>query len=238
MKGSAADHAIEAGRPPQDTAMIETRAGRMAVALCGLLGVAFLGVYYSVPLPLPPAAASVQEIVDFSTRYHDRILVDAWLQSSGSLLAVIFFVALVHLARGFAQIAGWIAMLGASSVLAMSLLDVALVLGAMQGVAHGHLATVQTCFDLTYVFIHIFPIGPAPATFFGLGSVLMRSSIVPRGFAYAALALAASFAILGFIGLLRPAVNGAIVVLLGSQEIWIAAAAVSLLVNAKRQTGS
>jgi len=199
-----------------------------AIALCGLLGVAALGAYYSVPLPLPQPNAPIQEITRFGTRYHDRILFDAWLQAVGSFLAVIFFVAVVELAGGFRRLAGWIALLGSSAVLAMSLLDVTLVFGSMQGGATGHLTTALTCFDLTYVFIHVFPIGPAPATFFGLGATLLGSSLLPKGFAYTALFLAVSFATLGFVGLFVPAVNGLVVVLLSSQELWIAAAAVIL----------
>jgi hypothetical protein len=202
-----------------------------AIALCGLLGVAALGVYYSVPLPLPPPDAPIQEIVRFGTRYHDRILLDAWLQAVGSLLAVIFFVAVVEFAGGFRRLAGWIALVGSSAVLAMSLLDVALVLGSMQGAASGHLTTALTCFDLTYVFIHVFPIAPAPATFFGLGATLLGSSLLPKTFAYTALFLAVAFATLGFVGLFVPAVNGLMVVLLSSQELWIAAAAVMLAVR-------
>jgi hypothetical protein len=201
----------------------------LAAAACGILGVAALAIYYSVPLPLPPPNAGTQELVEFGSRYHNRILLDAWLQGVGSLLAVIFFLALVHMANGTAKLSGWIAILGATTVLAMSLLDVALVLGAMQGAANGHLTTALACFDLTYVFIHIFPMAPAPATFLGLGGVLLDSRLLPRLFAYAALALAVAFEVLGFVGLFLPSVNGAIVVLLSSQEMWIAAAAVILI---------
>ena len=207
-----------------------------AVALCGLLGVAALGVYYSVPLPLPLPGAPIEDIVRFGTRYHDHILIDAWLQAVGSLLAVIFFVAVVQLAGGFRRLAGWIALVGSSAVLAMSLLDVTLIFGSMQGAATGHLTTALTCFDLTYVFIHVFPIAPAPATFFGLGATLLGSSLLPRAFAYTALVLAVGFVTLGFVGLFAPAVNGAMVVLLSSQELWIAAAALMLIApGARRQ---
>ena len=212
--------------------MIGSPSRQRAIAVCGLAGVVALGVYYSVPLPLPAPDASVQEIIQFGTRYHNRILLDAWLQAVGSLLAVIFFVAIVELAGGFHRLAGWIALVGTSAVLAMSLLDVTLVFGSMQGAASGHLTTAVTCFDLTYVFIHVFPIGPAPATFFGLGVVLLRSTLLPRVFAFAALALAVGFETLGFIGLFVPAINGAIVVLLSSQELWIAAAALTLATRA------
>ena len=203
--------------------------GRVGIPLSGLLGVAALGVYYSVPLPLPAPDAPIEQIVAFGTRYHDRILLDAWLQAVGSLLAVIFFLAILYLARGFETLAGWIALLGIGSVLAMSLLDVVLVFGSMQGAAGGHLTTVLTCFDLTFVFIHIFPIVPAPVTFFGLGGVLRRSALLPKAFAYSALTLAMAFETLGFVGLFRPSVNGAMVALLSSQELWIAAAAITLL---------
>ena len=209
-----------------------------AIALCGLLGVAALGAYYSVPLPLPQPNAPIQEITRFGTRYHDRILFDAWLQAVGSFLAVIFFVAVVELAGGFRRLAGWIALLGSSAVLAMSLLDVTLVFGSMQGAATGHLTTALTCFDLTYVFIHVFPIAPAPATFFGLGATLLGSSLLPKAFAYTALFLAVSFATLGFVGLFVPAVNGLVVVLLSSQELWIAAAAVILALREPSQRQS
>ena len=211
---------------------------RWAVAGCGLLGVLALGLYYSVPLPLPLPDATIEDIVNFGTRYHDRILLDAWLQAVGSLLAVIFFVAVVHLAGGFRRLAGWVALVGSSAVLAMSLLDVALVLGSMQGAAVGHLTTALVCFDLTYVFIHIFPIAPAPATFAGIGGVLLGSSILPRAFAYSALTLAVAFEALGFAGLFRPSVNGAMVVLLSSQELWIIAAALFLLVQRRQSSSS
>ena len=213
--------------------MTDVMRDRMAVALCGLVGVAALGVYYSGPLPLPAPGADITAIVEFGTRYHNRILLDAWLQAVGSLLAVIFFAAIVHLAGGFRSVFAWIAALGMTSVLAMSLLDVALVLGAMQGAALGHVTTAQTCFDLTYVFIHIFPIVPAAATFFGLGGVLLRTTLLPRPLAHAAIALALAFEVLGLAGLFEPSVNGVMVLLLSAQEAWIVAAAACLVLAAK-----
>lgn len=201
---------------------------RRAIALCGLIAVVALGIYFSVPLQLPSPDAPSGDIVGFVIRYHDRILLDAWLQAVGSLMAVTFFVAVVELAGGFRRVAGWIALVGSSAVLAMSLLDVALAFGCVQGAATGHAMTVLTCFDLTNVFIHVFPIAPAPATFFGLGATLLGSSLLPRAFAYTALILAVAFAALGLVGLFVPAVNAAVVILLSSQELWIVAAAVML----------
>jgi hypothetical protein len=207
------------------------RTFRTLTGLSGILGVLALGVYYSVPLPLPPPNAGIQEIMDFGAHFHNRILLDAWLQAGGSFLAVIFFLSVIYMARGAEKLSGWIAILGATLVLAMSLLDVALVLGAVQGAMNGHLTAVLTCFDLTFVFIHIFPLVPASATFLGLGTLLLGTHLLPRIFAYVALTLGAAFEVLGFVGLFNPQANAAMVLLLSSQEIWIVAAALVLILR-------
>jgi hypothetical protein len=131
--------------------------------------------------------------------------------------------------QGTQKLSGWIAILGATLVMAMSLLDVALVLGAVQGAINGHLTTTLACFDLTFVFIHIFPLVPASATFLGLGALLLGSHVLPRVFAWAALALGVAFEVLGLVGLFSPQANAAMVLLLSSQELWIVTAALLLI---------
>jgi hypothetical protein len=92
-----------------------TRSFRLLVGISGLLGVAALAVYYSVPIPVPPPNAGFREIAEFGTQFHDKILLDAWLQGIGSLLVVIFFLALVYLAQGIERFSGWITTLGATT---------------------------------------------------------------------------------------------------------------------------
>jgi hypothetical protein len=92
----------------------------------------------------------------------------------------------------------------------------------------GHPTTALTCFDMTFVFIHLFPMIPASVTFFGLGAMLLRSPILPRVFAHVALALGFAFPVLGFLGLFMPRVNGIVVILLSSQQVWVVAAAIAL----------
>ena len=205
-----------------------TRSFRLLVGISGLLGVAALAVYYSVPIPVPPPNAGFREIAEFGTQFHDKILLDAWLQGIGSLLVVIFFLALVYLAQGIERFSGWITTLGATAVLTTTLVDVAFVLGAVQGAVDGHPTTALTCFDMTFVFIHLFPMIPASVTFLGLGAMLLRSPILPRVFAHVALALGFAFPVLGFLGLFMPRVNGIVVILLSSQEVWVVAAAITL----------
>lgn len=207
---------------------------RTFTAASGVLGVAALAVYYSVPLPLPAPNAPLQDIANFGIRFHDRILLDAWFQAIGALLAAIFLLALVYLAKGIERLSGWIASLGIAMVLAMALLDVTITLGAVQGALNGHPTTMVVCFDLTFVFVHVFPIVPAAATFLGIGALLLRSPILPRIFSWVALALGLGFGILGFAGLFNPRALGATVFLLSLQEIWIVASAVILLLQREK----
>lgn len=208
---------------------------RAFVAISGILGVAALGVYYSVPLPVPAPNAALRDIVNFGARFHDRIALDAWLQAIGSLLAAIFLLALVYLAKGLERLSGWIASFGIAMVLAMALLDVAITLGALQGAVNGHPATAVVCFDLTFVFVHVFPIVPAMATFLGLGALLLRSPVLPRLFSWVALVLGLGFGILGFAGPFNPRANGATIFLLSLQEIWIVAAAIVVLLQTEKR---
>jgi hypothetical protein len=52
--------------------------------------------------------------------------------------------------------------------------------------------------------------------------------VVPRLFGNLALLLGVAFALMGFLGLLVPAVNYGIIALLIAQELWILAAGVTL----------
>ena len=40
------------------------RSARLAAALCGFLGFATLGIYYSVPFPLPPPTPTLDQLVN------------------------------------------------------------------------------------------------------------------------------------------------------------------------------
>ena len=79
------------------------------------------------------------------------------------------------------------------------------------------------------VFIHIFPMAPAPLVYLSLGGVLLSSDVLPRAFALVALILGAAFAVAGLTGLFVAPILTLVVV--GSQSLWIAAAAMSLLVR-------
>ncbi len=210
---------------------MNTRRYRILVALCGILGVIALGVYYAVPVPLPPDNATATQVSEFANRYHDTSLLDAWLQATGSLLSVVFFVAIVHMAGAATRMAGMVTLLASAVLLAMGLIEGALAIDTVQATANGHPESALTSFDLTGVFVHVFTIAPAPAVFLALGTVLLGARLLPRLFGYLALALGVAFEILGFAGLFSAtAVTGVIFLLIG-QEIWIVAAAITLVVR-------
>ena len=70
---------------------------KILVSICGLLGVIALGIYYSVPFPLPAPGASLDKLDFLVNHFHRVILLDSWLQGMGSALCVIFFLGLIHL---------------------------------------------------------------------------------------------------------------------------------------------
>ncbi|MBV9228269.1 MAG: hypothetical protein JOZ18_03060 [Chloroflexi bacterium] len=211
---------------------MSARLFRILAALCGILGVAALGYYYSVPFPLPPANATLAQVTEFGARYHDAILLDTWLQAIGTLLSVVFFLALVHMARAATRFAGWMTMLASAIILTVALAEGTFVIDAVQAGVNGHPEAALTSFDLTFVFAHIFLMVPAPLLFLSLGAVLLGSRVLPRMFGYLALALGVAFGIVGFVGLLSSAAIIVGIVLQIGQEVWVLAAAIILLVGA------
>jgi hypothetical protein len=71
---------------------------RLLAAACGLVGVIALGVYFGAAPPLPPLDAGPAQVADIGMRDHGILFLGAWLQATGTLLCVVFFIALVQLA--------------------------------------------------------------------------------------------------------------------------------------------
>jgi hypothetical protein len=214
---------------------MSTRSPRILTALCGILGTAALVVYFSAVLdPLPPDHASAAQVTVFATRYHDAILLDVWLQAIGTLLTVVFVLALVHLAGAATRFAGRMTLLVSGVILAMSLAEGTFELAVIQGTASGHPATAVTGFDLTNVFAHVFLI--APSLFLMLGAALLGTQLLPQVFSYLALALGVAFEILGLAGLFSATAVTMVVFLEMAQESWIVAAAITLVVRAGQPT--
>jgi hypothetical protein len=205
---------------------MSTRTARILAALCGIAGTALLAVYFLAAPPLPPANASVAEVVEVATRYQDTWYLGAWIQATGSTLSIIFFLALVHLSGASAKFAGILVQLGSAILLAVTLIEGAFTIELAQAAANGHAGTSVTSYDLMSVFVHIFPLAPAPLILLPLGVILLGSRLLPRIFAFLALALGAAYLVAGFAGLFTSPLLTLIP--LGLQGLWVLAAALTL----------
>jgi hypothetical protein len=212
------------------------RLNPLVIALAGIVGILLLGLYFGVGAAiglaqLPPGASAAQ-VLHVATRYHDMWLLGAWFQATGSLLTVIFFLGLIHLAGGSSRFSGVLALLGCAVLLGVVLVEGAFTMDLAQAAVDGHAATSVTSFDIMTIFTHIYPIVPAPLIFLSLGTILLGSSLVPRIFGALALALGCLYAVVGLVGLFTsPALT---LVPLALQSLWILAAAITLASQARK----
>jgi hypothetical protein len=205
---------------------------RIFTALCGILGTIALMIYFSAPfwiMPLPKPDASMEKVVEFGNKYHNIILWDTWLQQFGSILSVIFVLSLVQLAGTSKRLAGRLTLLACTVILSLSLAEGTFVLGAVESGRNGHPESALTCFELTYVFIHIFLL--APSLFLLMGFALYGTNLLPRMFIYLAIVLGILFQILGVAGLFNTTALIFVIFVLMAQNIWTLAASIALLVR-------
>jgi hypothetical protein len=207
---------------------MSVRPHRMVTALCGFLGFAALGIYYSVPFPLPPPNATLEQLINGLRGYQNTIFFDSWLLATGSLLQVVFAIALVHLAGAATRFWGMFTMLASAAILSVSLFDAAFTIAAVEAAANGHPNTSLVCFDLTNSMRHVFLV--APSLFLPLGATLVGSHVLPRSLAYSALALGILFELLGLATFFSRTAEALIIAVLIGQEVWMLAAPVTLAV--------
>jgi hypothetical protein len=158
--------------------------------------------------------------------YQNTIFFDAWLLATGSLLQVVFAIALVYLAGAANRFWGMFTMLAAVAILSVSLFDAAFTIAAVEAAANGHPATSLVCFDLTNSMRHVFLV--APSLFLPLGAVLLGSRLLPRPFGYTAVALGIAFELLGLATFYSRTAEAAIIGVLIGQELWMLAAPIGL----------
>ncbi len=201
-------------------------------SVCGLLGTIALTVYFSAPfnfMPLPPPNATATQVLEFGTKYHSIILLDTWLQQFGTILSVIFALALVHLAGTSTTFAGRLTLLAAAVITCLSLAEGTFALGAMQSGDNGHLDAALTCYELTNTFIHIFLL--APSLFLMLGFALRDTLVLPKIFIWSAITLGIFFQSLGVIALFNSKFILVVIGVLMLQNLWTIAASITLLIR-------
>ncbi len=207
---------------------------RILIALCGIFGTILLGLYFGVGfsagLAQLSSAATMAQVVSVATQYHTLWFLGTWLQATGSLLSVIFFLALVQRAGRTASLAGLLTIVGSAVLLAVVLIEGVFTLDLAQAAANGHQVTALTSFDIMTVFTYIYPIVPAPVIFLALGTILLGSRLLPHVFGYLAFGLGIAFEVVGLIALFTTPILTIIV--LSLQALWVLAAALTWLIRA------
>jgi hypothetical protein len=202
-----------------------TRQFRLLAALSGIIGPVTLVASF-VMNPAPPPDASVADLAEFARRHYNTIVLGGWLQGMGSLLIVIFALALVHLAGATHWFSGWLTLLAGATILMVSLVEITFYLGAVQGAVGGDQPSGLASDNLRRAVQHVFLI--APALLLPLGAVLARSRLLPLLFAHVGFGLGAGLQVLGLAGLfhiLQPVID----VLLFVQCFWFIVAAILLI---------
>src|SRR5262249_31123432 len=147
-------------RPPSSNPPLCARAPVVLAAVCGVVGtLALIGSFRLNPGP--PDGLTPGQLVDWAVQHHTTIVFGGWLQGIGSLLTVVFALALVHLAGATHRFAGWATLLAGGAILLVSLVEVTFYLAASQAAMMGDVATSTIANALIKAVQHVFLIAPA-----------------------------------------------------------------------------
>jgi hypothetical protein len=215
---------------------IEDRSLRKFGTVCGIVGPLLLTLYFVTPafVSWPSVGTPPDQLVQFAKTHEALFYLGAWLQCTGALLSVVFFLVLVQLAGAQRHLAGLFTIVAVALLLAVVVVEAAMLVAVPFGAANNDTAMVMTTFALSNgVFVRVFALAPAPAVFAGLAAVLFRSRVLPMGFAWAALVVAALFELAGIASIVSSGGLILAIVMSVAQELWIVAAAVGLGVAAR-----
>lgn len=218
---------VPAPRPRSDCAALG--------AAAGVTGPILLVIYFAVPALAgwPYAGASPQRLIAYANSHTLLFYAGGWLQATGAVLSILFFLTLLRRSGTAGQLSGLVTMVGAAVLLAVVLIEAALLEAVPVAAQAGDAATVATTFALSNgVFARIFPLAPAPLLFAGIGFAL-RPAVLGTGFARSAQIIAALFVIAGVAAIFgTPGLVFAIVMSV-VQAIWILTAAIAVTLPAR-----
>lgn len=211
--------------------MLRSKSAIRLTAASGAAGTLALAAYFAAPafLAWPFAGASPARLTAYALDHASLFYGGAWLQSTGTLLSVIFFLALVRMTGAASGLPATLVAVAATSLLSIVLAESAFMVAVPMAAAAGDTGTVATTFALSNgVFVRVFPLAPASATYIALGFTLLSSGPIHRGFGYAAIALGTVFELGGIAAIFSNAALIVLAVLAAGQALWVAAAAVAL----------
>jgi hypothetical protein len=219
--------------PPAQAAHVSQPGRRLRVlgALAGIIGPVLLVAYFAVPelVGWPSAGASPGQLTAYATAHRLLFYGGGWLQVTGALLSIVFFLVLLQLSGARSTLAGAATLTGCALLLSVVAIEAAMLEAVPIAAANGDQATVATTFALSNgVFARIFPLAPAPLVFAGIGFALSQTSILPRVFARTALLVSGLFLIAGLAAVFATAGLILAIVMSVAEAVWIAAAAIAL----------
>jgi hypothetical protein len=200
-------------------------------AVFGLLGSLLLVAYFLAPFLVgwPLDGGTPGQLTAYALTHQTTFYAGAWLQTTGTLLCVVFFVALVRLAHLESSLAGMLVLVGSTCLLAVVVVESALTVAVPTAASNGDAATVSTTFTLVNgVFARVFPLAPSSATYIALGLVLLSAGVINRWFGYVALAIGLGFEVAGAAAVFISAFATVLAVLGAGQAVWLISAALAL----------
>jgi hypothetical protein len=231
-RDEAASAAVTTPPRPKATGLRQPeRRLRVLGTLAGLIGPVLLIAYFTIPalVSWPQATESPARLAAFATAHRVLFYLGGWLQVTGALLSIVFFLVLLHLGGVRRTLAGSATLVGCAALLSVVVVEAALLEAVAVAAAHGDHATVATGFALSNgVFTRVYPLAPAPLLFAGIGFALSQSTVLPRIFARSAVLISALFLISGFAAVFASAGLIFAEVMSGVEAIWIPAAAIAL----------
>lgn len=206
-------------------------------AVAGIAGTLLLAAYLGAPAAAGwPYAGAFPEALTAYARSHAILFdVGGGLQATGALLSILFFMALLRLSRRTDHPAAIVVYVVGAVLLAVVLIEAALLGALPMAAADGDRIIVATTFALSNgVFARIFRLAPAPMLFAGIGFTLRGTALLPAGLVTAALVIAALFVLAGVAAIFGTAGLILAIALSIVEAVWILSAGVALAMRTRR----
>jgi hypothetical protein len=213
--------------------MTKTSWTRALAGLCGIAGPVILVASLAMN-PSPPPGLAPTALAAWAEPRAGFIVLDGGMQGFGSLLTVIFALALVRLSGAAHGFMGWLTRFAGGTILMISLIEVTFYLTAAQAIASGDTASDLISDGLDRAVQHVFL--TVPALLLPLAVVLLRTRVLARPFAWSGLAIGAGLQVLALAGAFRamqPAVDALVIL----QSAWFVAAGAALALSAPKLRG-
>jgi hypothetical protein len=198
---------------------------RILAGFCGVAGpVVLVGSF--MMNPAPPPGLGLAALAAWGAAHEGVIVLGGWAQGMGSLLVVIFALAVAELGGDASPFGRRLTQLAGATILMVSLMEIAFYLAAARAVETGNVTLGLVADSLIRAVQHVFLI--APALLLPLGVVILKSRVLPGAFGYGALAFGAILQVFGLVGLvwdLQPVVD----VVLIAQSAWFVLAGVTFM---------